>query len=367
MDTSRSEQDKLKSFLIKLAELSNENIKLLKAELNDLRAKILNEKSDMNTTCQNLNSSWESLSIERDNKEREVLQRLTIDHESEISDYKRLSQIKEEEIKALRIEKSCLEMSLKNSGEENDALKEELEQFLAKHDEKIKELENRMTEMNAEKEKAAKDLTDKLNREHKTEIENIRSRFRLMMDRSPSDPGLEKTERPDISQEPAIKQMKEQFEKRVKIEVEEAVTQEQNKWQKKLEEMQEKYEVMMDNLAKRLSEDKDRQIDLLRERENNLVLECAKYKTTIQQLAECESQSELTELLRKVESLEKEKGLLQAELEKSRMHDLSASIAVLEGKQQDNRMLGLELANCKRYKKCSAFKPKHFCATNVLY
>lgn len=283
-------------------------------------------------TCKNLNSSWETLSIEKDNKEQELMQRLTMDHESEINEYKRLIEIKEEEIRSLRVENLSLEARLKDSLEKTCVIIKEhklQEQHLC---EDIKAKDKLIQQLNAENEKAIKDLTEKLNREHKTEIENIRSRFRLMMDRSPSDPCVE---------EPAIKQMKEQFERQMKIAVDEAVSQESKKWQKKLEEVQEKYEEMMESCTKKIVEEKERQIDLLRERENNLVLECTKYKTTIQQLAECESQSQVGELLDKVECLEKEKGLLQAELQKSRnlessrmfesTPDLGVSVAVLEG------------------------------------
>lgn len=87
-----------------------------------------------------------------------------------------------------------------------------------------------------------------------------------------------------------------------------------------------------------MSEDKDKQIELLREREANLNLECIKYKGTIQQLAESESESQNIELLHKVECLEKEKHKLENELtlERSRheMHpDMAASVAVCEGKK----------------------------------
>lgn len=60
------------------------------------------------------------------------------------------------------------------------------------------QLEEQRLEWEREKEKCIKELVEKLNQEHKIELEGLRSRFRLMatasMERSPSDSSLEKIE-----------------------------------------------------------------------------------------------------------------------------------------------------------------------------
>lgn len=96
-------------------------------------------------------------------------------------------------------------------------------------------------------------------------------------------------------------------------------------------------EILLDEVSRRVGEDKDKQIELLREREANLNLECIKYKSTIQQLAESESESQNIELLQKVECLERERHKLENELTLERTRhevvhsDMAASVAVCEG------------------------------------
>lgn len=316
--------------------MSRQELQLLRNELLELKNQVTVEKSEIVPNYEALSSSLQTLTYERNNHEQEIIQRLTTEHETEISYYKLSQEKKDEELKSLRTELSYLETAINHSDEETRALKEELVQVSQKYKEQIADLECRIEAAVVERDKIGKEVTERLTREHRTEIDNIRSRFRLMtMERSPSDTSLERIERLDPKDESTLRQMKEQLEKQSKLEVEEAVTQEAQKWQKKLEEMQNKYEMMIQDVARRISEEKDKQIDVLREREANLNLECIKYKSTIQQLAECDTQSEINELLQKVELLEKENTLLQSELEKSKLFstspDLAASVAVLEG------------------------------------
>lgn len=65
-------------------------------------------------------------------------------------------------------------------------------------EERIKELEASLEEAKKEQQRLVKEATDKLHIEYKTELETIRSRFKLMaasaMERSPSESSLEKIE-----------------------------------------------------------------------------------------------------------------------------------------------------------------------------
>lgn len=78
-----------------------------------------------------------------------------------------------------------------------DSLRQELEQMRF-------ELEFTQAAHVQDKKEALKELREQLNREHKSEMENLRARFRLAysttqsMERSPSDGSLEKIERPDV-------------------------------------------------------------------------------------------------------------------------------------------------------------------------
>lgn len=84
---------------------------------------------------------------------------------------------------------------------------------------------------------------------------------------------------------------------------------------------------------RRVVDEKEKQIEFLRDREASLNLECIKYKNTIQQLTEQENES-TNSLLAKVEMLERDKCQLEADLSMERSRrltdlpvDMGASVA----------------------------------------
>lgn len=263
------------------------------------------------------NASFEDLLLQRDNCEQEIVQKLIADHETEITEYKQVQEEKELEIRHLKEENARLKESAKNSNDECEALRSEVEKF----DKGKQEMEKRVQEVLIEKEKAVKETAERLHENHKAEIDSIRSRFKLMMsDRSPSETSLEKF---DFRDESVVKH--------TKIEIEEALAQETKKWQRKVEEIQLQHEISLDDARRQISDEKEKQIMMLQERVANLNLECMKHKNTIQQLAESDIQYQNSELLRKIDLLEKEKCEVQAELEKIKQQDLTASVAIVEG------------------------------------
>lgn len=355
LQTSRTEQDRLKSLILNMAVLAQQAIGQLRLELNELKLCVVSERGNMEFQYESLTSSWENLAVEMDNKEREIVHRITIDHELEINDFKRVTETKEQELKTVQDEVMHLESSLRNSSEEISCLKKVVDELREEREKENEDFEKSLNELKADKEQSVKEVSEKLTREHKAEIENIRSRFRLMavakMERTPSETNLDGIERGEIKEltnhEAIISQLKENCEIEKEKAVSAAVLQESRKWEsllnEKLSEMKSKYEldkqILLDDIGKRIVEDKDKQIDLLREREANLNLECIKYKSTIQQLAESESESQNVELLERMEALEKEKVDLETQLclERSKriddsMQDMGASVAVCEGK-----------------------------------
>lgn len=298
---------------------------LLRTELKELQKHIVDNKSDVQLNFNDFVTSFQELLLEYDNKEREIVQRLTVDHELEITDYKRVQEEQNCEMNRLKEENARLQHSLQKVAEENTAVKEKLEKVSEDYDCKVNELENRVKEVLDEKEKAVKEITDRLHESHKAEIESIRSRFKLMMcDRSPSETSLEKVDFKEDSSS-----------KHTKAEIEEAVSQEMKRWQRKVEEIQIQHEIFVDDVRREISEEKEKQIVILQERVANLNLECIKHKNTIQQLAESDIQSQNSELLAKLDLLEKEKNELQMEVDRCKQQqppqELVASVAVLEG------------------------------------
>lgn len=267
----------------------------------------------MEGTLQELSNSHRELLAQRDNKEREVVQRLTVDHELEVADHRRAQEVKEEKIRSLVEENGRLEGLVEKCEQQRENLSEEIVRVKEDYSRRIDDLERQVKEVLDEKEKAVKDTTERLHQEHKAEMESIRSRFKLMVsERSPSESSLEKFEFRDESSS----------------KVEEAVAQEMRRWQRKVEELQIQHEIFLEDIRKQITEEKDKQIMMLQERVANLNLECMKHKNTIQQLAESDVQTQNSELAKKLDIFEREKKELQAELDRMKQQDLTSSVAV---------------------------------------
>lgn len=307
--------------------------------LSEIKSQVLNDRNTLSQSCESLSSSWENLIVERDTKEKEIINNLKRHHEKEINELKMQEIGKNQEIERLKMEKEIFE---KDMSKTNDALKELKETFDRKMNEnlsEIEELHKQLQEKDLERERSIKDTTDRLNRDHKAEIENIRSRFKLMtMERSPSDTSLEKSG--DFSSLPShttlLMQMTENFEIDKERAVNEALVKERSKWEtildKKIQSLEAKFDAEKELLVKRISEDKDKQIDELRERERNLDLECLKYKDTIQQLVETERVAYDSELLDRINMLQKEKENLEQQLEKIQQEKSSEDASCSKGK-----------------------------------
>ncbi|XP_050497688.1 RB1-inducible coiled-coil protein 1 isoform X6 [Diabrotica virgifera virgifera] len=345
LQVSRSEHEKLKTVLRKLYQLARDAILQLRSEQAVLRTQIVANKDSASQYCDKIDSSWANLILFQQQQEKENLEVISKSYENVISELRKQVDVQNQQIEDLFNEKSALEGEIIVSCQDLNTNMEKLREENAKT---IEDLQRLLEEKEAEKEKIAKETTDRLTRDYKAEIESIRSRFKLMtMERSPSDSSLEKSV--DFSNlasnSPFLLQMKEKFEMDKERAVSEALLKEREKWEKlmaiRIRETETKFleekDISLQNLAKKITEEKDKQIDFLMEREKNLNLECIKYKSTIQQLAESEIESSDVELLKKISALQEEKDALAEELEKCRSQnvkavDMSTSVAVCEAK-----------------------------------
>ncbi|XP_008194411.1 RB1-inducible coiled-coil protein 1 isoform X1 [Tribolium castaneum] len=348
LQISRSEYEKLHSFLIRLSHLSRLACTNLKSELIETKNHILREKVMVEEACGNLKIQMNNIILDKEKQEREIVQRLTVDHELEISDFRKIAQSKNEEIKGLRDENARLSSELRKVSQENLELKEGLEAMSCKSSKEMDDMKKRMDEVLAEKERSTKEEIERLKSEYKSEMENIRARFKLMtMERSPSENSLEKIERGDYpsitNHEALLLQMTENFESEKEVAVSDAVSKESQRWQKILDDRIKQMECdfeqekafLIQNIQSRIQQDQEKQINQLREQINNLNLECIKYKDTIQQLAEYREESDCNELMRRIDSLEREKTALKNELKRIKVAEpppaMAASVAVCEG------------------------------------
>ncbi|CAH0749126.1 unnamed protein product [Diatraea saccharalis] len=343
MDTHKINMEKLQDFLVKLCTLCRANVIFIREELANLKDDIESHKNFINSLYLEVVDACEKSCTEIALRHREQTQRLTVDHELELSDMKAMLTQKDDVIEALTKEKDNMKLGQQKEidklNSEHQSTKELLEKSRAEIDSFAKKLE----EMESQKHKDIKDMQEKLHMDYKAEIESLRSRFRLValtnMDRSPSESSLEKIERTDVieitSHNAIVMQTKENAEMEKEEAVKEAVLKLEAEWKQRLEVEVSQLKAKLDpekaainETTRRLIAEKDRQLELMREREQVLVRECTKYRDTIQQLTDPETNDYDSLLKAQFATLENEKAVLQQQVQ-----DLKKE---LEKKAEDN-------------------------------
>ncbi|XP_014294856.1 RB1-inducible coiled-coil protein 1 [Microplitis demolitor] len=379
LGNTRSEVERLRTILSTLKLAMNDAIVTFKSELNLLREKVNTDKIGIIDVSERINDALILHSHECERILREREQELTVDHELELADAKKLIQSRDEEIRNLKstivakerefaeqerlLTAQLMRQKLDFQQEEicnlqkryQSQLNEALEQArldkdnalaqareaslieinsltlqLEESHKKIRELEDTLATTRADQSKLIKETTDKLQAEFKTEIETIRSRFKLMaastvMERSPSDSSLEKIERPDVielsNHESILAQTRENLESEKAEAVRQALVKENSDFEAKLQ-----YALAMS--TKKLTSELESQ----RLRETALVEDCRQYQEIIRRLTEddCSTHQAFKE---KLKSLEAEKYHLE--------NKMSADRKIL--KQRESQLHELEL------------------------
>ena len=282
-------------------QLSHDSLSLVKHQLKNVKTQSLCDKKTIDMEFVKLNEMWERIQSETEQRERIMIQKLTVDHELELSDVKKSLLLKDEEIEALSNDKKELKgfhvCELVQRDKDKELLMENMDELKST----ITGLETRLLCAANDQEKAVQEMKEKLIQEHKTEIESLRCRFKLMtisMERSPSDTSLEKIERPDMidltNHESILLQTRENLEREHELALKTAVDRERARWETRTEKLRgqaivsssPKSPTTSQDLFKRILDEKERQMDVLRERETVLIRENQKYRETIQQLAE---------------------------------------------------------------------------------
>lgn len=326
------EIERLKKLIVLMHQASQESLKLLREQIALIKEDATNEKQAIQSELDNLLRSWDELKVESKNHEREIVQRLTVDHELEMNDLRQSLYVKDDEINTLKSEKAQLEIEVKKVEEKFQDEKSKVEKTVQDLEAKVRELEQKISQQNAQRDAGIKELKEKLTIDHKNELESLRCKFKLMtsMDRSPSDTSLEKIERPDMidiaAHESMINQINANVEERinaaVKIALEKAKASElavpSTSPGKSPKESQE--------IFRRLLEEKDRQLDQMRDREQYLVKESMRLKETIQSLTDIElNESQVYQMKEKLDAMQIEKKKLEKDLEKERSKRLKLS------------------------------------------
>lgn len=199
-DSSQLEIERLKSLLVQMAQLSRNSIELLRKEFQQLLDNVNCDKKDLTVEFQKIETTWLNVKQQTETNEREIINRLTVDHELELSDVRKLLTMKTDVVADLKAENAKLLEKLANSELEMENTKTRSSNEIDGLRARIAELEERLNNHDIEKTKAVNETKDRLIREHKTEIESLRCRYKLMknVDRTPSDTSLERIERGEL-------------------------------------------------------------------------------------------------------------------------------------------------------------------------
>lgn len=332
-----------------MKKLTFESLELLKNQLKNIKSDSVTTNCDLKQQIDKLNETWNEIENENKIREREMINRLTVDHELELNDIKKCICSKDDEIEILTTNlKNCEESHLEVLNRiEKDKMNLELN--FRELNEKLKNYENEINLKNTDKEKALNDVREKLIQEHKTEIESLRCRFKLMtssMERSPSDTSLEKIERPEYidmviggNLDSFLIQSKEDIAMERGLAIKSAADRERARWgdafgrSSYLSSSPKSPGSANQDFLKRILDEKDKQLEQFRERESMLNKDNLKLKETIHSLTDSDlNESQFSMFKGQFESLQRDKQRLQSELdlEKSKRLEMEKSVIAVK-------------------------------------
>lgn len=304
LSSTQMEVDKLKQLLKSMSQLSLNSISLLRAQLNAIKEDSHCDKVKLADDFRRIEEMWLRMKTETENNERELINRLTVDHELELNDLRKVMLAKDDEIAILKCDNNALHTKLSTADAETKQRNDDTEDEIRALKARVADLEKQVNESQIDKEKAVNMIKDKLIRDHKTEIESLRCRFKLMTttERSPSDTSLEKIDRSDMldcdRNRPTILASS----------------------PKSLGTCQGMYKRALDAL-----EEKERHIDLLNQQIEVLTCDNEKLKEIVGALTDNDQQNEANKLKEQVESLQKDKIKLKQKLNTERTRRMEAA------------------------------------------
>lgn len=342
-ESTQNEITRLKQLLRRMQEISLDKINLLREQLQLIQQDLASNKETVNEDIGTVVTTFTVMEQEIKNRERELVQRLTVDHELEMNDIRMNVSNKDDELQTLRSEK--IDMVAQHESE-----KCLLRDTSEKLTEEVAELKKRLEQIEEEKQRELNEMKERLTREHKNEIELMRSRIKMMtsVDRSPSDTSLEKIERPDmidmVNHEIIVAQIKEDLMKEKEAAVMIAVEQERARLESSRTLLAESPRSSNPDFLRRMVEDRDKQLEALRERETMLIKENLKYRDTIQSLADSDiTGSNVSILQDKLAQLQQEKEALEHELAREKTRSRSSTTS-----SSSSRQVNVNMKSCSR-------------------
>ncbi|KAM7361657.1 autophagy-related 17 isoform 2-T2 [Cochliomyia hominivorax] len=320
-ETLKNEVTHMRVMLGAMSKLALECIHLARSNLQTFREESIMQKEDLQTDLELLNDKWNVLRKQCEAREEEL----------KIQQAKR-----EQKILELQEELKKRDMELKEEREINAEMST-MKIKCATLEAQLEELKDKLKSLDAEKEQAVMEAREKLIHEHKTEIESLRQRFKLMtsMERSPSDLSLEANPLADNVIEKHVhdtllSQLRSELELEKEKSIAAAVERERSIWQSKIIPLNSESVMANVSILKEMLEDKERQLEQLREKDLMLTKENYQLKTRLDALTNEEGNSWLKE---KIDYLNRDKCRLEEELnmEKSKRQEMESSFAALKG------------------------------------
>lgn len=149
----------------------------IKEELTKLRTDVDEQRKWINDKSIELLQVWEKNNEETAIRFREQTQRLTVDHELELSDMKAALKDKDDVIELFKKEKEDVKSDHQRDIELLEKQHQSTKELLEKSKEEMKAFEKKREELEILKQKEIKDLQEKMHMEYKAEIESLRSRY----------------------------------------------------------------------------------------------------------------------------------------------------------------------------------------------
>lgn len=298
--------------------LSNASIALIRQELTQARSDTNHVRGQFMGDVKNLAQTWSALELEVKNRERELIQRLTVDFELEMNDIRKTLSIKQDEIQMLLNDKVLNEAARIDEITHHENEKSVLRDAVDKLTEELMQLKTDLDNAILMKDQAIKEIRNS----HKTEMDSVKARLKLMasVDRSPSDTSLEKIERPDmidiVNHEMIVAQVREDLMKEKEKAVQEAIESERLKVTAEASGSWRGAGSCQDSY-KRILDEKERQIELWRDREEMLIRENTRMRDQILSLADSDINSTQMSLLRdRLDQVLQDKEKMELELRK---------------------------------------------------
>ncbi|XP_005184835.1 RB1-inducible coiled-coil protein 1 [Musca domestica] len=341
-DSLKAEVTRMRAMLGAMSKLALDCIQLARSNLQSFREEATTQKEDLQSELQNLNDKWNVIRMQCEAREQ---------------DARTIEEQRERDILLLREELKKRECELQEERERNAEMAT-MQIKCATLEAQLEELREKLKSVDAEREQAVSEACEKLIHAHKTELESLRQRFKLMtsMERSPSDLSLEvptmvagggsssSGERSlenviDKTQhEQQMKQLRSELEAEKEKAITAAIEVERSIWQSKIFPLNSESVMANVGILKQMIVDKERQLEQLREKDLMLTKENFQLKTRLDALTNEEGNSWLKE---KIDYLNRDKCRLEEELnqEKSKRLEMETSVAALKGSTYEQSTL----------------------------